>query len=135
MDPRADHAPALPHVPQRRRDEVADRREDDHGVELLGRPGERVAGPHRAERACELLRLVVTRARAGEDAAPLCDRDLADDVRRGAEAVQAERFAVAGEPERPVADEAGAEQRRCLRVRVRGGNGEAEPLVRDASSA
>ena len=95
MDPRADDDAALAHVAERGRDELADGREDDDGVELLGRARERVAGPDGAERARERLGLVVARARPGEDAAALRDRDLADDVRRGAEAVQAERLGVA----------------------------------------
>ena len=104
-------------------DQLADGREDDDGVELLGRAGERVARPGRAELAGERLRLVVTRARSREDLASLRDRDLADDVRGRAEAVQADPLRVAGEAQRPVADEAGAEQRCRLVVRVARGIG------------
>jgi hypothetical protein len=53
-----------------------------------------------------------------EDAPALVPRDLRDDVRNGAEAVQAEPLAVAGQDERPVDDQAGAEKRRGLQVGV-----------------
>ena len=52
----------------------------------------------------------------GEDPPPLMAGDLADDVGRGAEAVEAEPLGVAGQPQRPVADQPGAEQRRRLHV-------------------
>ena len=58
-------------------------------------------------------------------------RDLGDDVRRGAEAVQPEPLGVARHPQRAVADQAGAEERRGLEILVTLGDGEAEPLVRD----
>ena len=58
-------------------------------------------------------------------------RDLGDDVRGGAEAVQSEPLGVARHPQRAVADQARAEQRRGLEILVALGNGEAEPLVRD----
>ena len=57
-----------------------------------------VARPLRAERAGEGLRLLVALARHGEDAPTLRQRHLGDDVRGGAEAVQAEPLRVAGEP-------------------------------------
>jgi hypothetical protein len=45
-------------------------------------------------------------------------RDLDDDVRRGAEAVEAEPLGVAREAEGAVADQAGAEERRRLEIVV-----------------
>jgi hypothetical protein len=41
-------------------------------------------------------------------------RNLDDDVRRGAESVEADPLGVAGEAQRAVADQAGAEERRDL---------------------
>ncbi len=131
MDARADHDAALADVAERGRDELSGRREHDHRVELLRRARERVAGPGGSEGAGERLSLGVVRASAGEDPAALGDGDLADDVRRGAEAVEADALAVAGEPERAVADEPRAEQRRSLLVRIAGGNREAVALVGD----
>ena len=64
------------------------------------------------------LRLLVARAREGEHAPPLVERHLGDDVRRGAEAVDAEPLGVAGQPQRAVADQAGAQERRRLDVVV-----------------
>ena len=52
-----------------------------------------VAGPHRAELAGELLRRGVARPREGEDPPALVARHLGHDVRRGAEAVDAEPLA------------------------------------------
>jgi hypothetical protein len=59
------------------------------------------------------------------------DRDLADDVGGGAEAVDPEPRGVAGELEGAVADQAGAEERRGLEVRIGVREGEAEALVGD----
>ena len=58
----------------------------------------------------------VVGAREREHAAALVHGDLADDVRGGAEPVQAEPLAVAGEPQRAVADQPAAQQRRDLEV-------------------
>ena len=49
---------------------------------------------------------------------PWCRATCADDVRRGAEPVQPEPLGVAGEPQRAVADQARAEERRRLLVAV-----------------
>ena len=58
-------------------------------------------------------------------------RDLGDDVRRRAEAVEAEPLAVAREPQRAVADQPRAQQGRRLLVGVALGDREAEALVGD----
>ena len=50
----------------------------------------------------------VARPGEGEDLPPLMTRDLSDDMGRGAEAVDADALAVAGEPEGAVADQPGA---------------------------
>ena len=121
MDPRADDSAALADVAQRRRHEVPDRGEDDHGVQLLRWTAECGARPLGSERPREGLRLVVAFARSCEHPSALCNGYLAHDVRRGAEAVEPERLALARESQRAVADEAGTEERRCLRVRVAGG--------------
>ena len=57
--------------------------------------------------------------------------DLGDDVRGGPEAVEPEPLCVPGEVERAVADQAGAEERRGLLVRVAGREREAVARVRD----
>jgi hypothetical protein len=56
-------------------------------------------------------------------------RDLTDDVGGGAEPVQAEALGVPRHPQRPVADQTRAQQRRCLEVRVVPGERQAEALV------
>ena len=131
VDPGADDRPARGDRPQRRRDERADGREQDRGVELLRRLAVGAAGPLGAELARERLRLLVARAGEGEDAPPLRPRDLRDDVRGGPEAVEAEPLRVAREPERAVADQPGAEERRRLQVGVPVRDREAEALVGD----
>ena len=71
MDARADDRAAPGHSSQRGRHELSDRREDDRGIELLGRRPERVAGPLGAELAREPLRGLVARPRKSEDAPAL----------------------------------------------------------------
>ena len=68
---------------------------------------------------------------AGEREHPpaLVRGDLADDVRRGAEAVEAEALAVAGQPQRAVPDQPAAQQRRHLEVAHAVGQIEAVALV------
>jgi hypothetical protein len=58
-------------------------------------------------------------------------RHLADHVGRGAEPVQPKPLAVAGQAQRPVADQPGAQERRGLQVRIAVGQREAEALVRN----
>ena len=121
---------------QRRRHERADGREDDRGVELLRRRGADRSPAHSqpSERA-NACAAVVAGAGEGEHAPPLVERDLADDVRRGAEAVEAEALGVAGHPQRAVADQPGAEQRRGLEVAVAVGQREAEARVGDGRAS
>ena len=69
--------------------------------------------------------------REREHAPALVPRDLRDDVRRGAEAVEPEPLGVAGHAQRAVADQPGAQERRRLLVRVAVGDREAEALVGD----
>jgi len=62
---------------------------------------------------------------------PLPARDLADDVCGGAEPVEPDALRVAGQNERAIADQPGAEQRGRLQIRIPLGDWEAEALVRD----
>ena len=55
--------------------------------------------------------------------------DLADDVRRGAEAVQPQALGVAGQTQRAVADQPGAEKRRGLQIGESVRDREAEAMV------
>ena len=96
-----------------------------------GGPARRVARPLGAERARERLRLLVARARDGEHARGPERRDLADDVRRGAEAVQPEPLArrrrAAASGSRSARRRGAARPGRRIAVRDR----EAVALVRD----
>ena len=111
MDSCADDGAAFGEDGERRRDEPADRSEDDRRIELLGWALVGAARPLGPELSRERLPLGVSRLREGEDSASLVTRDLRDDVRRRAEAVQADPLGVAGEAKRAVADQAGAEER------------------------
>ena len=131
VDAGADHPGALRACPQRRRHQGADRGEDDRAVELLRRRLLGRARPVRAELAGELLRLLVAGAGEGEDPPSLVNRNLAEDVGGGAEPVEADALGVADQAQRPVADQAGAEQRRRLLVGLAVGDREAVALVGD----
>ena len=114
MDAGADDPRPLGADPERRRHQGSDRGEDDRAIELLRRRLRRGAGPLGAEAPRELLALVVALAGEGEDPPALVGRDLAEDVRGGAEAVEADPLGVADQAQRAVADQARAEQRRRL---------------------
>src|SRR5581483_1780381 len=109
----------------------ARRREHDRGVERLRLLAHwpRPCGPQLAR---ERLRRRVAGSRQGEHPPSLPDGELAEDVRGGPEAVEAERRRLARQPVRSVADQPGAEERCRLQVRVALGKGEAEALVGDA---
>ena len=87
------------------------------------------AGPRRAELAGERLCDVVAVARERVDLAVLGARDLDEDVRGRAEAVEPEAPGVAAHPQAAVADEAGAQQWSGLVVGEAVRDREAEPLV------
>jgi hypothetical protein len=116
MDAGADDGGALRARRERRRHQGADRREDQRGIEQRWRLLARAAGPFRAETQRKFLPSAVAVAGEGEDTLATMTRDLRDDMRRRAEAVDAEPLGRAGEAQRAVADEAGAEQRRCSDV-------------------
>ncbi len=101
----------------------------------VGRPAAASPAQIGAERARERLRLVVAGARDREDVTALRNRHLADDVRGGAETVEPERLRVAREPERPVADQPGAEQRRASSSPYPSGIGKQKRSSATASSA
>src|SRR5207244_7999947 len=89
---------------QGQRDECADRREEERGVELLGRRLVGAAGPSGAEPSREILRRAVARPGEGVDLAALVAGDLRDDVRGRAEAVDADAPRVAGHAQRAIAE-------------------------------
>ena len=69
--------------------------------------------PSSSAKACEASSSARVKAKTRR---PWWQRDLADDVGAGAEAVEPEALRVAGHPQRAVADEPGAQQRRGLEV-------------------
>src|SRR5262249_52101166 len=83
----------------------------------------------RSERARERLARFVAGTREREDAAALRARDLADDVRGGAEAVQPEPLRLACQAQRAVADQPRAEQGSGLQTFVARRERGAEALI------
>src|SRR5262249_28649169 len=79
----------------------ADRRKNDRGIEWLRRHLVRAAGPDRTERLCKCLRRIIAAAGEGVDAPALPGRDLGQNVRGGAKAVEAERLLARPLPPRP----------------------------------
>ena len=98
--------------------ELTHGRKDDRRVERHRRRLVRRPGPHAAQRAGECLLHRVAGRCERVDGALLMHRDLRDEVRRRAEAVQAEPRASARHAIRAIADEARAQKRRGLRVGV-----------------
>src|SRR5215211_4774821 len=89
------HASAFLHCLERQWDEGADGGEDDRGVEGLRRHVPRPAGPHCAEKFREGLRGFVSAPGKRMNTAALRDCYLRENVRGGAEAVDAERASFA----------------------------------------
>src|SRR5262249_30443288 len=92
VDAPADHAPAFLYRLQRQGDERAYGREDNRGIERLGRHLVRSASPNRAERFRKYLRRLIANPGERVDAAALPDSDLDQKVRGGANPVKAERL-------------------------------------------
>jgi hypothetical protein len=90
-----------------------------------------MAGPLRAELACEVLTLDVAFAGESVKRAALVPGDLRDDVGGCAEAIDAEHVGVACHAQCPIADETRAEQRRRLGIAVAIGECETESCVGD----
>ena len=115
---------------KRRRHQRADRREDDRRIELVGRHGGRITGPHRAQPQRERLRLGIAGLRERVDLLVLVHGNLRDDVRGRAEAVEAKPLdAFACHPIRTIADQPRTEQGRGLRKIVAFGQTEAVALI------
>src|SRR5262249_53472935 len=105
--------------------------EDDRGVQRFRRRLVGAARPDDTEFAGETLRRRIAGAGEGIDVAALPARHLGNDVRRRAEAVEAETPPLPRPAQRAVADQAGAEQRCRLDIAVTRLDGETEALVGD----
>ena len=92
MDAATDHAPAFLYRLKREGNERAYGRENNRGIEWLGRHFVRATGPDRAERFCKYLRRLIAHTGECVDAATLPGSDLDQNVRGGAKPVQAERL-------------------------------------------
>src|SRR5215203_16992 len=95
MNAAAHHASTLFYRLERQRNEGADRSEDDGGIERLRRHLVRPAGPYGTQRFCEGLRGLVSAPGKRMNTAALRDCYLRENVRRGAETVDAERASFA----------------------------------------
>src|SRR5262249_1556539 len=106
------------------------RSEDDGRIERYRRTLARAARPDRPALAGECLTASISVPREGVELAALGHHDLRQQMRRRAEAVEADPGAAAGEPEGPGADETRAQQGRDVHVVEAGRKGEAEARVR-----
>jgi hypothetical protein len=101
---------------ERRRNQLARGREQDRGIQPLGRSRRSGAGPHRPQVSRQALVRFVARERQNAHA-PI-PRHLNRDVRGGAESIQAQRAARrdSGDAQAPEPDDAGAQQRCGLQI-------------------
>src|SRR5205823_4375561 len=118
-------------VAQCLRHECADRREDERGIERGRRGLVAAAAPRRAKLARKTLTFDVAGARERVDLAALVMSDLRDDMRRGAESVDADPLGPAGLPERAIADQSGAKPGRELDIGTAGRQPKAIATVGD----
>ena len=109
-----------------------DGREEQRRVEFFRRRLVGGAGPFGAEAERKVDRRPVAGPDEGEHPATLGARDLGDNVRRRAEAVEAEALGIARHRERAVADKPGAEQGCSLGIAAVAAHGQAVALVGDA---
>ena len=93
------------------RHKIADGGENDGGVERGRRRFVRSARPDRAETSGEGLGRFVARPGEGEHRPALPESDLSQDVGGGAETIEAQAPALAGDDQGAPADQPGAEQR------------------------
>ncbi len=114
MNARTRHGPAAVQRTKRHRHEAARGRKDDGCIEPVWRLITGIARPLRPQFQCQPP--VPLRPREGGHLAAPMPRDLDRDVRRGSEAVQAQPLGALrpGDPQRPQADDPGAQQRRGL---------------------
>lgn len=108
MDSAAYHHAAFCDGLQRLRNERAHRGEKQRRIQFVRRRLVAAAGPRRAETQRELLGSMIAGACQRIHGALLMARNLRDDMRRGAETVNADPLRVARHAERPIADEPGA---------------------------
>jgi len=131
VDPAADHNAAEVERAQGLGNEFAGGRENDGGIERVGRKGIGIARPKCADFFGEFLSPHITTAGEGVNFSPLEFCHLGDDVTGRAKAVDAQARAVAGLEQRAVANQSGAHERGGLGVRVSGGNGKAKTRIGD----
>jgi len=129
VDAGADHRATPGQRPQPLRYEFPGGSEDDRGVEGLGRQVFAGSSPGRPQLPRERLRAAVSAPGEGVHLPAFVHRHLADHVRRGAKAVKPQPGGVAGQLQRPVADQSPAQQRRGLNVGDAFGQWQAEALV------
>src|ERR1700737_3774669 len=106
--------------------------EDQGGIEGLWRRTRGVASPFGPKASREPLLLGIARRRKGENAPALKTGDLRDDVRGVAEAIEPDALSIARQPQGAIADQAGAEQRCGMQIRITLGQRKTEALVGDA---
>ena len=110
MDSGADNDSSRARGAKSQGDERAHGRKDDCSIQLCGRRLIGIACPRRSPLAGEALGIGIAGPCKGKDLPALMHGDLTDNVRRGAKAVESERFRRTGGDERTVADQTGAHQ-------------------------
>ncbi len=125
VDASADHAAAFVEVPQGDGHQRACGRKNQGRVQWQRRGLVGSSRPVRAQAAGKFLAGAVAGAGEGKDFAPLRARQLGDEVRRRAKAIDTQSTWIAGQAQRAVADEAGTQQRRQMLGRRPIGQGQA----------
>src|SRR4029453_8156104 len=95
MDAAAHDNAALPYSPESLWNEVADRRENNRGIQFHRREFVGTPTPKSTEGESQFLRLFIARARESIDLTVLVARNLRDDMCRGAKAVDSQTFTIA----------------------------------------
>jgi len=91
----ADHTPTLAYNLQSGGHKLANRRENDGGVERTGRAFIRTSSPDGTHALGKKLRISIAAAREGIDLAALPDADLGDDVRSRPETIEPNSLGIA----------------------------------------
>src|SRR5207245_2186943 len=91
----------------------------DRRVERLRRLSVGIARPYRPERFGKLLPFAIAAARECVNLPSLESCDLRNDVRRGAETINANSFGVTRFDQRTVANQSRAQQRSCFGIGIR----------------
>ena len=103
--------------------------EQNGRVQFLRGWPKRIARPLHPKVERKLLRLHIIRPCKGKDPPALIARNLGNEVRGRAKAIQTDPCRLPRHTQRPIAYQPGAEQRRCLQIRIVWRNREAKACI------